>query len=174
MAARPAGSLFPKTDVAQLGGGVLTLGAPRGSHDWQMVVVYRGVHCPICKSYLAGLEALEAEFNALGVDVVAVSGDPQEKAQRFADEAGISLALGYDLSVAQMQDLGLYISSPRSEKETDRPFAEPAVFVINGEGAMQIIDVTNAPFVRPDLQRIANGIKFIRANDYPVRGTFTG
>ncbi|MBB3993638.1 peroxiredoxin [Sulfitobacter undariae] len=171
MTALRAGSPFPKTDVDQLGGGTLTLGAPRGGHDWQLVVVYRGLHCPICKNYLAKLQELEAEFNSHGVDVVTVSGDPEEKARSFADEKELTLAVGYDLSVAQMKTLGLYVSDPRSEKETDRPFAEPGLFVVNAEGNIQIIDVSNAPFARPELQGIANGIKFIRSNDYPIRGT---
>ncbi|MEQ6248427.1 peroxiredoxin-like family protein [Sulfitobacter sp. HNIBRBA3233] len=166
-----AGSRFPKTDVPKLGGGTLTLGAPRDGHDWQMVVVYRGLHCPICKTYLAKLQELESDLNALGVDVVAVSGDPEEKARAFAEEKDLSLAIGHDLSVAQMRALGLYVSDPRSPQETDRPFPEPGVFVINGEGNIQIIDISNAPFARPDLQGLTNGIKFVRANDYPVRGT---
>jgi len=174
MTALSAGSTFPKTDVAALGGGTLTLGAPRGEYDWQLVVVYRGLHCPICKTYLAGLQELETTFNDLGVDVVTVSADPEEKAQAFADEKELTLAIGYDLSVAQMKTLGLYISDPRSPQETDRPFAEPGLFVINAEGTIQILDVSNAPFARPDLQGIANGIKFVRANDYPIRGTHTG
>jgi len=150
MSALPAGSTFPTTEVAKLGGGTLTLGAPQGGHDWQLVVVYRGLHCPLCKKYLATLQSLEAEYNGLGVDVVAVTGDGAEKVQTFVDEVGLIIPVGHSLSVAQMETLGLYISDPRS---------------------LQIVDVSNAPFARPDLQSIANGIKFIRGNDYPIRGT---
>lgn len=170
MTALAAGSAFPKFDVAQLGGGALTLGAPRGGHDWQLVIVYRGLHCPICKSYLAQLQELEAAFNEAGVDVVAVSGDPEDKAQAMADEKGLGIAMGYGLSVDQMAALGVYVSDPRSPQETDRPFPEPGLFVVNGEGAIQMVDVSNAPFLRPDLQGVLNGIKFVRANDYPIRG----
>ena len=34
-------------------------------------------------------------------------------------------------TVEQMQQLGVYISHPRSPQETDHPFAEPGLFVIN-------------------------------------------
>ena len=171
MTALPAASTFPQTQVSALGGGQVTLGVPRGDHDWQLVVVYRGLHCPICKTYLTKLQEFEADFNALGVDVVVVSGDPEEKARTMAQEKDLDLTVGYDLSLAQMDALGLYISDPRSPQETDRPFAEPGLFVINAEGTIQIIDVSNAPFARPDLQGIVNGIKFVRSNDYPIRGT---
>ena len=174
MTALAAASPFPQTDLPALRGDTLRLGQPRAGHDWQLVVVYRGLHCPKCKDYLAKLQELEPAFNALGVDVVTVSGDPQETAQAFADEKSLSLAVGYDLSVAQMQSLGLYISEPRSPQETDRPFPEPGLFVINGQGTIQIVDVSNAPFARPDLDLLLGGLKFVRANDYPVRVTYQG
>lgn len=171
MTALAAGSVFPKLDLARLGGGKLTLGAPQDGYDWQLVVVYRGLHCPLCKKYLAQLQVLESDFNALGVDVVAISGDPANKAQAMMDEKELSLAMGYGLTVAQMDKLGVYISDPRSPQETDQPFPEPGLFVVNGDGAIQMVDVSNAPFLRPDLQNVLNGIKFVRSNDYPIRGT---
>lgn len=166
-----AGQPFPKQEVAKQGGGTLTLGAPRGECDWQLVVVYRGLHCPICKSYLKTLEKLQKDFYEIGVDVVAVSGDPEGKAKDMAEEQGLTMAIGYDLSLEQMAALGTYISDPRSPQETDRPFAEPATFVINGDGGTHIVDVSNAPFSRPDLDGLLRGLQFIRKNDYPVRGT---
>lgn len=171
MTALTAGSTFPKTEVARLGGGTVTLGVPQGGHDWQLVIIYRGLHCPLCKKYLAQLEEMQGQFHAIGVDVVTASGDPEEKAQAMVDEKELSLPMGYGLSVAQMQALGLYVSDPRSPQETDRPFAEPGLFVINGEGLIQMVDVSNAPFLRPDLQGVLGGITFIRNNDYPIRGT---
>ena len=66
---------------------------------------------------------------------------------------------------------GLYISEPRSAQETDRPFAEPGLFVVNPEGKLHIVDISNAPFARPDLAQIAGAIGFIQEKDYPIRGT---
>ncbi|KIN64588.1 Thioredoxin peroxidase [Sulfitobacter noctilucicola] len=166
-----AGSEFPNIEVPKLGGGTLVLGAPQGGHDWKLVVVYRGLHCPICKKYLAQLDDLTADFADLGVDVVAVSGDGEEKARSMVDEKELKLPLGYGLTISQMNELGLYISDPRSPQETDQPFAEPGLFVVNGEGKIQIIDISNAPFARPDLSSLVNGVKFVRENDYPIRGT---
>ena len=169
-----AGNAFPKLTVPELQGGMLTLGTPQGDRDWQLVVVYRGLHCPICKTYLATLEELAPEFHKIGVDVVTVSGDPKDKARAMANEKDLSLPIGYDLSIAQMRELGLYVSDPRSPQETDQPFPEPALFVINDEGLIQIVDLSNAPFARPDLQSLLNGLKFVRDNGYPIRGTHQG
>jgi len=165
---------FPVQQVPQLGGGTLALGQPGRGHDWQMVVVYRGLHCPICEQYLKDLEGNLADFHDNGVDVVVVSGDPKQKAEAMIAKTGTSVPVGYDLSVAQMRAVGLYVSDPRSPEETDRPFPEPAVFVINADGAVQIVDVSNAPFARPDLGGLAKGLAFVRSKDYPVRGTHQG
>jgi hypothetical protein len=112
-----------------------------------------------------------SDFNAIDVDVVAVSADPLEKAKAEVDEIGYNGVGGVDLSIAQMHDLGLFVSDPRSPEETDRPFAEPAAFVVRGDGALQIVDISNAPFARPALKGLLDGLTFIRKNDYPVRGT---
>ena len=170
-----AGVTFPNFSLAQVGGGVLSVGQPAGGNDWQLVVVYRGKHCPICTKYLAKLAALNERFAEIGVDVVAISGDPQDKAAAHADVFGATYPVGYDLSIDQMKTLGLYISHPRSARETDRPFAEPGLFVINGDGKVQVTDISNAPFARPDLESLIGGLKFIRdpANQYPIRGTYT-
>jgi hypothetical protein len=68
---------------------------------------------------------------------------------------------------------GPYISEPRPPRETDRPFSEPGLFVINPQGQVQIVDISNAPFARPDLTGILNGVKFVREKDYPIRGTLS-
>ena len=165
-----SGERLPDATVPKLGGGELRLGVPVDDHDWQMVVVYRGKHCPICKTYLAELKRLAPEFAKTGIGIVAVSSDPEDRARSFTDEIDVPFPVGYDLTVDQMRTLGLYVSEPRSEKETDRPFAEPGVFVINADGLLQVVDISNAPFDRPDLAGLAKGLKFIRDNDYPIRG----
>lgn len=169
-----AGAKFPSIEVSKLGGGEIELSASSNLYDWKMVVVYRGKHCPICTKYLLKLNELLPEFRAIGVDVAAVSADTQEKALRQMEDVKPDFEVGYDLSIEQMMELGLYISQPRSPQETDKPFAEPALFVINEHHTLQIIDISNAPFARPDLNSMLMGLNFIRNpdNNYPIRGTF--
>ena len=70
-----------------------------------------------------------------------------------------------------MRQLGLYISEPRSPQEANRPFAEPGLFVINPQGKIQVVDISNAPFARPELGGVLKGLKFIQEKQYPIRGT---
>lgn len=142
-----------------------------GGSGWRMLAVYRGKHCPLCKKYFATLDAMLDGFISAGVNVAAVSADPKEKVEADLAEFKWRFPVGYGMTTDQMRQLGLYISEPRSEQETDRPFAEPGLFVINPEGKLQIVEISNAPFARPDLAGILNGIKIIQERNYPIRGT---
>lgn len=102
------------------------------------------------------------------------AGDPQEKAERQVKEGHLTMPVAYDLSLDYMRELGLYISHPRSPDETDRPFSEPGLIIVNDKGQAQVIDLSNAPFARPELEIILHGLEYIRdpAENYPIRGTF--
>lgn len=166
-----AGSKFPTIEVQLLNGEVKSLGTPENGHDWKLVVVYRGQHCPICTKYLNQLEEIKKSFYDTGVDIIAVSADSKEQLESHLEKIDIDFPIAYGLTIEQMNTLGLYISDPRSEQETDHPFAEPAVFVVNAEGNIQIVDISNAPFARPELEALANGLSFVREKNYPIRGT---
>ncbi|WP_020209915.1 peroxiredoxin-like family protein [Gilvimarinus chinensis] len=170
-----AGSEFPALQVKNLAGDTVNLASTDSDSDWKMVVVYRGKHCPICTKYLNELETYVSDLKKLGVDLVAVSADSEAQLKAHMDKLDINFPIAYGLSQEQMLQLGLYISTPRNAEETDHNFAEPALFVINAEGNIQIIDISNAPFSRPDLKSVISGLKFIRdpENNYPIRGTFS-
>ena len=169
-----AGETFPAIIVSDTKGGEINLSELNTPNDWRVVVVYRGKHCPICTRYLADLNAIAPKLSELGIDLVAVSADTQEKAKTHMRDVEPAYPVGYGLNIGQMQQLGLYISEPRSPEETDRAFAEPGLFVINDKGQLQVVDITNAPFARPNLESLLMGLGFIRNpdNNYPIRGTY--
>ena len=169
-----AGSPFPALAVKGLSGNTEDIGKPTGGADWKMVVVYRGRHCPLCTKYLNNLEPFKQKLADIRVDLAAVSGDSREQLESHLEKLNVSFPLYYGLTIEQMQQLGVYISHPRSEKETDHPFAEPGLFVVNADGNVQVVDLSNNPFVRPELEPLVNGLKWIRypQNNYPIRGTY--
>lgn len=149
-------------------GGSLTIG---GAKDrWTMLFVYRGRHCPRCKKFLGKLNAVLADWTA-EMDVIVVSSDTAEKARADRDEFGWGFDLGYGLSEPQMRALGLYVSAPLSDAETDTNFAEPGAFAIRPNGTLMLVDISNGPAARPDLEELLDGMKFNISNDRPVRGT---
>lgn len=163
-----AGAAFPPLAFDSLDHGRVDFPALDG---WRLLVVYRGKHCPLCVGYLNTLNALLGDFRQTGVEVYAISADPQERAREQARAQGWQFPVGYGLSQEDMHRLGLYVSAPRSADETDRPFSEPGTFLVNPEGNLQIVDISNAPFARPDLAGLLKGIQFIQAKGYPIRGT---
>lgn len=167
------GNSFPEITVRGIDGREMNLHQADEPGNWRLLVVYRGAHCPLCTRYLGELNDIRQALVDLGVELVAVSADAQEVAS--AHLAGVSpdFPVGYGLSVEQMQQLGLYVSHPRSPEEAAGPFSEPGLFVINAEGALQVVDISNAPFTRPNLNSLLAGIGFVKdpGNNYPIRGT---
>ena len=166
------GSQFPAITKTLLNGDAVTLGKPQQDADWQLVLVYRGRHCPLCTRYLNALEQARASLAEIKVNIVAVSADNKAQLQAHLEQLKVSFPIAYGLSTEQMKALGLFISEPRSAQETDHLFAEPGLFVVNAQGTIQVIDISNNPFVRPDLTTLVNGLAWIRnpENNYPIRG----
>ena len=86
---------LPTTD-----GAGFTLSAeasPRGT----IVCFYRGLHCPLCATYLKELTRLLPEFAERGVGAVAVSSDGEERARAMQEKVGgEGLRYAYDLPLA--------------------------------------------------------------------------
>lgn len=139
---------------------------------WQALFVIRGQHCPICITYLGQIEQRHQTLAELGVTVAAVSADSEAQTRRIAQATNLGFPLLYGLDEATMVKLGLYISEPRSAEETDHRFPEPGLFVVNPDGILHIVDIANAPFLRPDLDLLVRGLGFVISKHYPVRGTY--
>lgn len=166
------GSTFPSVEATLLDGTIVNLGKAHSGADWQMLIVYRGKHCPLCVRYLNLLEEHQAALKAIGVSVSAVSADSKVQLVENTQKLNVTYPIAYGLTEQQMKQLGLYISAPRSEQETDHNYSEPALFVINGEGTLQAVNISNAPFLRPELDVVVRGLTFVRSqSDYPIRGT---
>lgn len=164
------GGIFPTIKLSDLDGNVADIATPADGFDWRVVVVYRGQHCPMCTRYLERLQGMAEKFAEIGVDIAAVSADSAEQAAKQRDETKVTFPVFHGISIEQMQALGLYISDPRSAEETDHVFPEPGVFVVNRDGELQITTISNNPFVRPELPTLLSGLRWIRENNYPVRG----
>jgi peroxiredoxin len=168
----------PALNIPLVGGGRYVLGAtPAPTFD--LVVFYRGLHCPICAKYLMELERLMPEFQKRDVQVVAVSSDNAERGQAMADKIKAEhLRVGYDLSLPSARQWGLYISASRGQTsigiEEPELFSEPGVFIVRPDGTLYYGSKQTMPFARPQLQDLVGAIDFAVAKDYPARGEYTG
>lgn len=165
MPRKPAPALSAKlTD-----GSTWSLGADKPA-AFDMIVVYRGLHCPICKTYLGELESKLPEFEKRGVNVVAISTDVQERADKAKDEWGLkNLKVGYGLSIETARAWDLYISSSIREAEPAQ-FSEPGLFLVKPDGSLFYAATSSAPWGRPPLDQMLRGIDVATERKMPARG----
>jgi peroxiredoxin len=159
----------PELIVETIGSGTWRL-SEQAAANFTLIVFYRGVHCPFCRTQLQELKAKQDDFRARGVEVIAISGNDHEQAQRAEQEWKLEgLPIGYGQSVESMREWGLYIS--RGIKADQPPlFGEPGLFLIRRDRTLYYIAVQSMPFARPSLQDLLSGVDFVLKNDYPARG----
>ncbi|GAA0871718.1 peroxiredoxin-like family protein [Gangjinia marincola] len=137
--------------------------------QFTMIVVYRGLHCPVCKNYLKNLQDHIDEFIDRGVNVVAVSSDTEEKANKAFSQWKIGdLPVGYQWSLDEARKWGLFISDGIND-EPDQ-FIEPGLFLIRSDQSMYYQSIQNMPFARPSFEKLLKAIDFVVEKDYPARG----
>lgn len=159
----------PPLEVDTVGGGPFSLQAAR-PRNFTMIVVYRSLHCPLCKRYLGELEAKLTEFESRGVEVIAVSVDTAERAARAKEEWGLAnLRVGHGLSIPAARAWNLYVS--RAQKDSEPPeFTEPGLFLVLPNGTLYTANVSSTPWARPPLDQMLSAIDSFIANHPPARG----
>ena len=168
----------PDLAVPTLDHGNFHLSAEQGAFG-TLVCFYRGLHCPICATYLRELERLTPDFEALGVNTIAISSDGEERTRDMAGRVKAdTLRFGYGLSLEKAREWGLSISTSRGKTsigiEEPALFSEPGLFLVRGDQTLYYASVQTMPFVRPHFSEMIGALKFVQENDYPARGEYTG
>lgn len=168
----------PDLAVPLIDGGTFDLNEET-SERGVVVCFYRGLHCPICATYLTELEKQTAAFAERGVTTVAISSDGLDRAQAMAEKIDAkALRFGYDLSLDKAREWGLYISTSRGKTsigiEEPALFSEPGLFMITPEKTLYYGSVQTMPFVRPHFSELVGALDFAIKNAYPARGEYTG
>jgi peroxiredoxin len=167
----------PALALSLLDGSHYRLGE-RPAERFDLLVFYRGLHCPVCAKYLSELNRLLSDFAQRGVEAVAISSDGEERARAMSAKTGGELRFAYGLALAKAREWGLYISSSRGKTsigiEEPALFSEPGVFLVRPDGTLYYGAVQTMPFARPGFQDLIGAIDFAIAKDYPARGEYAG
>jgi peroxiredoxin len=174
------GHTFPSIKLKNAEGKTIDL-ADRNDDRWKLIIVYRGIHCPLCSKYLQTLESLYPEFTKNGIDIMAISADSIEELSTQINDDKLSFPMACQLSADQMRMLGLFISEPLASENSNNLFSEPGLFIINSNGDLHIIERSNAPYLRPDLTTLPSTLSYIKQSGdkrhdnfggdyYPIRG----
>lgn len=165
---KPA-DVFPEITFNLVGGGDMRL--QDWSGHWVMLIVYRGHHCPRCKTYIAKLHTLATAYADRDVKLLLATTDPEQLAQRTIDENDWTLPVAHSLSEPDCQTLSLYLTPHESDYELSGNYSEPGLFLINPDGLTQVLERSNSPSVRPDLDVVLDGIIGTQDRKLPIRGT---
>ena len=105
----------PSLDLPLTTGGRY-VGGQQSGERFDLLVFYRGLHCPICAKYLIELERLGEEFQKRGVRIIAISSDQVSRGQTMADKVQAdTLNLLTGLIWAWRGD-GVCTSAPQKER----------------------------------------------------------
>lgn len=164
----------PALSLPTVAGSSWTLGENKPER-FTLVVVYRGLHCPICAKYIKAFDNSAPEFAKRGIDTIAISTDTAERAAAAKQDWTLEhLRIGYDLPLETARSWGLYISTSRGKTSVgiDEPakFAEPGLFLIRADGTLYFSSVQTMPFARPHFDEVLKAADFVIEKDYPARG----
>ena len=138
--------------------------------NFTMLIFYRGIHCPVCKKYLEELNTKIEDFRDKGVNVICLSSNTKELAQKTVEEWDIeNLNIGYDFSPEEGRKWGLFVSKGIKDSEPD-VFLEPALFLIKPDNTLYSASIQSMPFARPKFDELLKSIGFVLKEDYPARG----
>lgn len=164
----------PSLDLKLVGGGSWSL-ADQAPENFTMIVVYRGYHCPICSRYLADLNRKAADFAEIGVNILVLSSDTQERGEKAKEEWKLdNLELAYGLTLEKAREWGLFISTSKGATSSGviEPdlFVEPGLFLVRPNQELFFSTIQTMPFARPAFSEILGACKFVIEKDYPGRG----
>ena len=168
----------PELDLPTLDGERFHLAVSPAS-TFNLLVFYRGLHCPLCAKYLLELEKLHDDFVQRGVIPLAISSDKADRVQTMADKINArNLRFAYDLPLPVARQWGLTISTSRGKTSIgiDEPalFSEPGLFLVRPGGTLYWGSTQTMPFARPHFDEILGALDFVAKNDYPARGEYLG
>jgi peroxiredoxin len=142
---------------------------------FSLVVFYRGLHCPICTTYVSELDRVVPDLRERGVEAIAISSDTEARAREPQQKWNLKqVTVGHAMTIGTARSWGLYISSGRGKTSVgiDEPalFSEPGMFLVRPDRTLYWASVQSMPFARPHFREILSALDFAIAKEYPARG----
>ena len=146
--------------------------------SFNLIVFYRGLHCPLCLLQIKELGRLQKDYQEKGVEIVIISSDTKERAEEFATKVAFpDLKFGYGLNLADAKKWGLYISEGIGKTsigiEEPAKFSEPGIFLIKPDKTLYYGATQTMPFARPSFAELIKAVEFSITKNYPARGEYT-
>jgi peroxiredoxin len=166
------GDTMPALDARLVGGGRWAL-AREKADKLALLAFYRGIFCPVCRTWVGELDRLLPEFYKRGVSVIALSCDKKDAAERAVKEWGLQrLRVGYNLAPDDARQAGLYISegrgiNPATNQKEPMLFTEPALLLVKPEGELYAAWIQSTPYARVHIAEILTAVDNFTAKHLP-------
>lgn len=166
------GDTMPAIDARLVGGGRWAL-AREKPEKLALLAFYRGIFCPICRTWMTDLDRLAPQFEQRDVSVIALSCDRKDGAEKAVQDWGLkNLRVGYKLDVEDARRAGLYISEGRglntqTGQKEPMLFAEPALLLVKPEGELYAAWIQSTPYARVHIAEILTAVDNFVARGLP-------
>ena len=95
------GQVFPTITASRVGGGEMTLPQDLGG-KWAILLFYRGHWCPYCRQQLTDFQRSLEQLHEIDVEVVALSVDPLEEAEKTVERHRLTYPVLYGLDAHEV------------------------------------------------------------------------
>lgn len=145
----------------------------RKPRQFTLLVFYRGLHCGKCRAQLQELEEYVDRLEQRGVELVAISMDGRERAERSVREWELDkVTVAYGLPAEEALAWGLFLSRSIKDKEPAL-FSEPGIFIVTPERTLQASSVQTMPRARPTASLLFEALDEMVDDSDPARGEAT-
>ncbi len=104
---------------------------------------------------MAGYETLKAQFDEMGISILAASVDPLDKATEVQQD--VSFPIAYGVTREQADTIGAWWEDRRS-------IIQPSEFILDGDGKVLAATYSTGPIGRMDAGDVLGLVKFLEKN----------
>ncbi|MFY0626338.1 MAG: AhpC/TSA family protein [Reichenbachiella sp.] len=149
------GEIIPPTELVGLDSEPISISALLEEKP-SLLIFYRGGWCPYCNRQLSGIQDVESELLAMGIQIIAISPDQVENLSVTAEKNGLTYRLLSDGNGEFIQKMGLAFKDHK-----DRILPVPAVYLVDKNGMVLFNYVNPVYKVRPDAQLILRAAELL-------------
>ena len=127
----------PRLEVKQLDGTAWRLQDAK-PEKFSMIVVYRGLHCPVCKAYLGELETKLPEFAKRGVKPIGLSVDPLKDHEGWSKDIEETQGTALNFPLIADPDREVSLQYDMIHPNADATLTVRSVFVIDSDKKVRL------------------------------------
>lgn len=149
----------PQFQLKDTSGNQVSLASLKGK--WVVIDFYRGNWCPMCNTQIATLAKDYPKFQKLNAEIIAISTDTQEGAQKTKEKSRAPFPILID---ADNQIIHLYKVDAKKRELKDTPalmhrkkagtYAMPAIFIIDPQGMIRYSYIGKSFTDRPSNEKL--------------------